>query len=292
MDTVLLILASPGSGALTNRALMRVAAELPGPPRWLAEDEAAEWHLPAAATAGLELRLKEAFGDMPLDVAILPAANRRKKLLIADMDSTFIAQECIDELGSAAGAGDRVAAITYRAMRGELDFEGALRERVALMAGLEASVIDRLLSQTSFTPGGRELVQTMRRHGAHTALVSGGFTQFTGHVAQAVGFDEHRANSLLIENGRITGKVAEPILGRAAKVTALGEITARLAITAHDAISVGDGANDIGMLQAAGLGVAFRAKPNVREAADVRIDHGDLTALLYLQGFAREAFVT
>lgn len=291
MDTVLLIMASPGSGALTPRELMRVAALLPGPPRWLAEDEAAEWHLPGPAP-DLERSLKEAFGDLPVDIAMLPAANRRKKLLIADMDSTFIAQECIDELGAAAGAGEAVAAITYRAMRGELDFEAALTARVALMAGLPESIITGLIAKTDFTAGGKTLVATMKKHGAHAALVSGGFTQFTAHVAAATGFDEHRANSLIIENGVLTGRVAEPILGRAAKITALQELTARLGLKTADAITVGDGANDIGMIEAAGLGVAFRAKPQVRAAADARIDHGDLTALLYLQGYARDEWVS
>lgn len=287
MDNVLILMASPGSQALSNRNLMRLAALLPGPPRWLHEDEAAEWPL-SLPTPALEKDLREAMGDLPVDIAILPATNRRKKLLIADMDSTFIAQECIDELGIAAGAGEAVTAITYRAMRGELDFEGALRERVGLMAGLPATVIDELIAKTDFTPGGKTLVATMKHHGAHTALVSGGFTQFTAHVASETGFHEHRANELIITDGKIQGKVREPILGRASKVTALGELTSKLGLTAADAITVGDGANDIGMIEAAGLGVAFRAKPNVRAAADVRIDHGDLTALLYLQGFSRE----
>jgi phosphoserine phosphatase len=283
-------MASPGSEALSPRNLMRVAGLLPGPPRWLAEDEAAEWDLPSFDPA-LELNLREALGDLPIDIALLPAENRKKRLLIADMDSTFIAQECIDELGIAAGAGEAVTAITYRAMRGELDFEGALRERVALMAGLSASVIDDLIAKTDFTPGGKTLVATMKYHGAHTALVSGGFTQFTAHVAGETGFHEHRANELIITDGKIEGRVREPILGRASKVTALGDLTTKLGLTATDAITVGDGANDIGMIEAAGLGVAFRAKPNVRAAADVRIDHGDLSALLYLQGFKREDWV-
>ena len=290
MHTVLLLMASPGSEALSPRNLMRVAGLLPGPPRWLHEDEAAEWDLPTHDPA-LELSLREALGDLPIDIALLPAENRKKRLLIADMDSTFIAQECIDELGIAAGAGEAVTAITYRAMRGELDFEGALRERVALMAGLSASVIDDLIAKTDFTPGGKTLVATMKYHGAHTALVSGGFTQFTAHVAGETGFHEHRANELIITDGKIEGRVREPILGRASKVTALGDLTTKLGLTATDAITVGDGANDIGMIEAAGLGVAFRAKPNVRAAADVRIDHGDLSALLYLQGFKREDWV-
>jgi phosphoserine phosphatase len=287
MDTVLILMASPGSGALTNRNLMAVAAHLPGPPVWLAEDEAAQWQL-SNPSPNLEPQLRKALGDLPIDIAIVPAANRRKRLLIADMDSTFIAQECIDELGAAAGAGEAVAAITYRAMRGELDFSQALEARVALMKGVSETVIATLLGQTTFTPGGTTLVATMKKHAAYTALVSGGFTQFTHHVATAVGFDEHRANRLIITNGVLEGKVEQPVLGRAAKITALNELCAKLNLTPEDALSVGDGANDIGMLQAAGLGVAFRAKPAVREAAHVRIDHADLTALLYLQGYKKE----
>jgi phosphoserine phosphatase len=281
MHTVLLLMASPGSEALSPRNLMRVAGMLPGPPRWLHEDEAAEWDLPAH-DAELELTLREALGDLPIDIALIPAANRQKRLLIADMDSTFIAQECIDELGIAAGAGEAVTAITYRAMRGELDFEDALRERVALMAGLSATVIDELIAKTDFTPGGKTLVATMKHHGAHTALVSGGFTQFTAHVAGETGFHEHRANELIIADGKIQGKVREPILGRASKVTALGELTTKLGITTADAITVGDGANDIGMIEAAGLGVAFRAKPVVQAKAHVTLNYAGLNGVLNL----------
>jgi phosphoserine phosphatase len=207
------------------------------------------------------------------------------------MDSTFIAQECIDELGIAAGVGERVTAITARAMRGELDFESSLRERLKLMAGLEASVIDGLLERTRFTSGGATLVATMRRHGAYAALISGGFTHFTGHVARELGFDEHRANRLVIASGRLTGFAEEPVHGQSSKIAALEELAAQLGLELCDSLAVGDGANDIGMLGKAGLGVAFRAKPAVREVAHVRIDHGDLSALLYLQGYRREEFV-
>ncbi|MFL5260391.1 MAG: phosphoserine phosphatase SerB [Hyphomicrobiales bacterium] len=227
----------------------------------------------------------------PVDVAVLPAANRRKKLLIADMDSTMIGEECIDELGLLAGVGPKIMAITARAMAGELDFEGALRERLALMAGLESARISEIIEgRLTFTPGGSELIATMKAHGARTALVSGGFIQFTSHVAERLGFDEHRANELLLESGKLTGKAREPILGQAAKLNALRQITAEMAISPEDAIAVGDGANDIPMLAAAGLGVAFRAKPKVKASAPVIIDHGDLTALLYLQGYRREEF--
>ena len=235
--------------------------------------------------------LLQRIGGRPIDLAVLPAANRRKKLLIADMDSTMIGQECIDELGLLAGVGPKIMAITARAMTGEIDFEAALRERLAFMAGLESARISEIIDgRLTFTPGGPELIATMKSHGARTALVSGGFVQFTSHVAQRLGFDEHRANELLFEDGKLTGKAREPILGQGAKLEAFRQITAEMGISAEDVISVGDGANDIPMLTAAGLGVAFRAKPKVKASAKVVIDRGDLTALLYLQGYRREEF--
>jgi len=208
------------------------------------------------------------------------------------MDSTMIRQECIDELADEAGVGAHVADITARAMNGELDFEAALRERVGLLAGLPETVIDRVISdRITLMPGGAVLLSTMRAAGAQTALVSGGFTAFTGRIAAMLGFYEHRANLLLVKDGKLTGKVAEPILGRAAKVQALQEISARIGITPAEAIAVGDGANDLGMLGLAGMGVALHAKPAVQSACDLRVNHGDLTALLYLQGYSAEEFV-
>jgi phosphoserine phosphatase len=221
-----------------------------------------------------------------VDLCVVPDGNRRKKLLIADMDSTMIGQECIDELAEVAGVGDRVREVTARAMNGELGFEGALRERVALLEGLpETTIAEVLAARITDAPGGRALVATMRAHGAGTLLVSGGFTAFSGPVAARLGFEAHQANLLLAEGGRLTGRVAEPILGREAKVAALERETRRRGIAAADVIAVGDGANDLGMLERAGLGVALHAKPAVAAQADVRIDHGDLTALLYLQGY-------
>lgn len=205
----------------------------------------------------------------------------------------MIGQECIDELAAEVGLKDMVAAITARAMNGEIAFEPALRERVALLRDLDTSVIDTVIAtRVTLTPGGIELVRTMKAKGCYTALVSGGFTSFTTRVAAMIGFDENRANLLLEKDGRLTGEVAEPILGRQAKVDALEELATRLGITPADAIAVGDGANDLGMLHLAGSGVALHAKPSVAAEAKIRIDHGDLTALLYLQGYRKTDFVS
>jgi phosphoserine phosphatase len=256
---------------------------------WLAPDEAAEF--PLAEIPGNRW---EVWGDLQaqgVDLVVQPAEGRRKRMLLADMDSTMIQQECIDELAEVAGVGAHVREITARAMNGELDFEGALLERVALLAGLNEAVIGEVLrTRISYMPGGATLVATMRAHGAHCALVSGGFTAFTDAVAAHLGFDEHRANTLLAEDGRLLGDVARPILGRAAKVQALEEISTRLGISEADVIAVGDGANDLGMLVRAGAGVALHAKPSVAAECDIRINHGDLTALLYRQGYGRGDF--
>ncbi|MDT1060407.1 phosphoserine phosphatase SerB [Paracoccus sp. CPCC 101403] len=234
----------------------------------------------------------ESLQEKGFDLAIQPTAGRRKSVLLADMDSTMIQQECIDELADFAGVGERVAAITARAMNGELNFHEALVARVGLLSGLSESAIGEVLdSRITLAPGGKELVATMRAQGAYTALVSGGFTVFTGPVAAALGFDEHRANELLADQGVLLGTVALPVLGREAKVEALEEITAFRGLTPADAIAVGDGANDLGMLKRAGTGVALHAKPVVAAEVDLRINHADLTALLYLQGYAIEEFV-
>ena len=236
-------------------------------------------------------RIAEALASERVDALVQPAAGRRKRLLLADMDSTLIEQECVDELAARAGIGAKVAAITERAMRGEIAFEPALRERVGLLAGLKATIIDELLeTRITLTPGARTLAQTMRKAGAYTALVSGGFEHFTGVVASRLGLDEHRANRLIVENGALTGKVEEPILGREAKLATLRDLAARHGLALTETLAVGDGANDLAMLDAAGLGVAYRAKPAVAVAAHARIDYADLTALLYAQGFRREDF--
>jgi phosphoserine phosphatase len=237
--------------------------------------------------------LRTVIGDAPVDLAVQAAETRRKKLLIADMDSTMIGQECIDELAAEVGLKDKVATITARAMNGEIAFEPALRERVALLKGLPVSVIDEVIEKRiTLTPGGSELIATMKAKGYYTALVSGGFTVFTSRIAATLGFHENRANILLDADGRLTGEVAEPILGKQAKVDALNEIAARLGISPEEAMAVGDGANDLGMLHLSGAGVALHAKPAVAAEAKIRIDHGDLTALLYLQGYRKSDFVT
>jgi phosphoserine phosphatase len=229
---------------------------------------------------------------MPIDVVVQPAAGRRKRLFVADMDSTMIGQECIDELADYVGLKEHVAAITERAMRGEIAFEPALRERVLLLKGLPNSVIDEVLRERiSLMPGARTLVATMRANGAHTCLVSGGFTGFVERIAAMIGFDESRANILEFEGSSLSGHVREPILGREAKRATLVQLRTQLGLSANETLAVGDGANDLDMLQEAGLGVAYRAKPKVAAATAARIDHGDLTALLYAQGYRQEEFV-
>ena len=238
-----------------------------------------------------EKAIAAVIGDAPIDLVVQEAETRRKRLLIADMDSTMIGQECIDELAAEVGLKDLVSAITARAMNGEIAFEPALRERVALLKGLDVSVIDEVIEKRiTLTPGGKELLATMKASGGYTALVSSGFTVFTSRIAAVLGFDENRANILIEDNGKLSGFVEEPILGKQAKVDALNEIAATLGIHTDDAIAVGDGANDLGMLHLAGSGVALHAKPSVAAEAKMRINHGDLTALLYIQGYRKTDF--
>lgn len=257
--------------------------------RWLKPGVAVEFDLPTRPAD--QWPVWETLQAEGVDLAVQPRAGRAKRLLIADMDSTMIGQECIDELADLAGFGPQVAAVTARAMNGELAFEPALRARVALFAGADAALIDRTWTERiGLAPGARPLVATMRARGARAALVSGGFTAFTQRVADLLGFDEHRANTLGVADGRLTGTVADPILGREAKVEALDSICAAMGIGVDQAIAVGDGANDLGMLHRAGMGVALHAKPSVAAQCDLRINHGDLTALLYLQGIPASEF--
>jgi phosphoserine phosphatase len=264
-------------------------------PDWLDPGIAAD--IPFTPAEGSDQReltesIRNALAAASIDVVVQPLAKRRKKLLIADMDSTMIGQECIDELADYVGLKGHVAAITERAMRGEIAFEPALRERVELLKGLPVAVIEEVITKRiSITPGAHLLIGTMRASGAYTCLVSGGFTLFTAEIARLIGFDETRANTLLVgSDGRLLGAVQEPILGREGKVETLWALTTKLHLAPEETLAVGDGANDLAMIVAAGLGVAFHAKPKVAEAAQARIDHGDLTALLYIQGYRRNEF--
>ena len=259
--------------------------------RWLDEGAAADLVF-TGDLAETRARLSAHFEGEPVDVIVQPLEGREKGLLVADMDSTLIGQECVDELAAVVGLGDHVAAITERAMRGEIAFEPALRERVALLVGLPIGVIDDVLeSRIELNPGARTLARTMRARGARVVIVSGGFRQFTSAIAALIGADEDRANTLGAADGILTGEVEEPILGKDAKKAALVEVAASLGLPLGRTLAVGDGANDLAMLSAAGLGVAYRAKPQVAAAADARIEHGDLTALLYAQGIPRSEFV-
>lgn len=295
MAFVATLVANPSNPVLTP-ALAEKAAEAVASSRlyWLADGIACDIPLPDGTDAiEAERLIRVVLTGSPVDVAVQDAETRRKSFLIADMDSTMIGQECIDELAAEVGLKDQVSQITARAMNGEIAFEPALRERVALLKGLPISVVDDVIARRiTLTPGGRELIATMRARGGYAALVSGGFTVFTAPIAAMLGFDENRANILIEQDGVLTGEVAEPILGKQAKVDSLFEIAGRLGISASDAIAVGDGANDLGMLGAAGSGVALHAKPAVAAEAKIRIDHGDLTALLYLQGYRKTDFVT
>ncbi|NVK35726.1 MAG: phosphoserine phosphatase SerB [Rhodobacteraceae bacterium] len=260
-------------------------------PKILKSGVAADIFFEDVSLEDAEAALRKLTGDKQIDVFVQASKGRRKKLLIADMDSTIIQQECIDELAAELGLKDKIAAITERAMQGEIDFEPALRERVGLLAGLPATAVEKVLKERiDLTPGAKTLVQTMKANGAYCALVSGGFTHFTSSIAKTVGFNENRANTLIEENGKLSGDVAEPILGREAKRQRLEELVAELELDFSDVLAVGDGANDLAMIDRAGLGIAFHAKPAVAKAADMHVDYGDLTALLYIQGYSEDEF--
>jgi phosphoserine phosphatase len=299
MSLVATLICNPADPALYMTLVDGARAVLPAaePAQWLFDGVAVDIPFEGRIDGqdglrAIETRLRAARGDLPIDIVVQPRAARRKKLFLADMDSTMIGQECIDELADFAGLKAHVSAITERAMRGEIEFEPALRERVALLKGLPVGVVEEVLQKRiTLTPGGRALVMTMRAHGGYACLISGGFTLFTRAIAAQIGFQENRANELGVSDGKFTGEVAEPILGRAAKLATLIELTESFDLDEIDTLVVGDGANDLGMIQHAGLGVAYHAKPAVAAAAAARIDHGDLTALLYAQGYRRDEFV-
>jgi phosphoserine phosphatase len=297
MRHVLSLIAAKSKSPLSTADVERARGALDaigagsGEPRWLASDEACD--IPISDEAQMmRAAVRTALGDRPIDVNIVAEDFRRKRLLLADMDSTMIGQECIDELAGEVGLREKVAAITERAMRGEIAFEPALRERVALLKGLSVDVVEKVLAERiSITPGATVMVATMREHGARTVLVSGGFTAFVEPIGKRIGFHETRANSLMSDSGVFTGAVSEPILGAGAKERTQAELAAQLKLDRLETLAVGDGANDSGMIREAGLGVGFRPKPALRAIADATIDHGDLTALLFLQGYRREEFV-
>src|SRR5690606_7876111 len=296
----LVLTSSPAAPALTLEIVDQALAALSGSAHddatWLCESEA--WQVQFSVSEPAEAdqvraTVAAALADLPIDVNVVPDdAARRKKLLVADMESTIIEQECLDELADHIGLRDRISEITARAMRGEIAFEEALKERVGLLKGLNADVLEKLYDRITLVPGARELVATMRANGAYCALVSGGFTFFTERIAARLGFHTHQANTLDIVDGRLTGTVSPPILGREAKLAALERLRRELNLQPEETLAVGDGANDLDMIRAAGLGVAFRAKPIVAAEAKASIRHGDLTALLYLQGYRKSEFVS
>jgi len=297
MTHILTLIANPQNPVLTAAIAAEVASAVgcAQKPQWLAPDIACDIIVGENHPFDLNVVLaiaQQILADNAIDVAIQPQAHRRKRLLIADMDSTIIGQECIDELGAAFGLKSQIAEITTKAMNGELAFEDSLIQRVALLKGLPQKALEEVFeSRITLNPGAKKLIATMRANGAYCALISGGFTYFTQRIAKMTGFDFHDANTLLFENGLLSGDVTRPILGRQSKLTALRKIRTERKLLKEDVIAVGDGANDLAMIAEAGLGVAYHAKPKVAEVADVAINHSSLTALLYLQGYKVGEFV-
>ena len=272
------------------RATLREAGAEPGPLSWLGPDQACDIPFSGGDPLAIEAALRRHLAGLPVDLAIQPAEGRRKRLLLADMESTIVTRELTDELAALAGMGQAIAAMTAASMRGEVDFAASLRARIALLRGQPAALLERVKDLIELTPGARALVQTMKAHGARTALVSGGFDCFAAVAAAACGFDEFHANRLVMTKETLAGEVVEPILDRLAKRATLVRLASDLAIAPSEAAAVGDGANDIPMIEAAGLGVAYHGKPVVAAAARFRLDHADLSGLLYLQGYHAQEF--
>ncbi len=288
--TVLCLIANPADPAIDSALIAAIQHETRGEINWLHQRIACEIEAPRAADPVAAARA--VIGNRPVDVALVPAAGRRKQVLVADMDSTMIEQECIDELADALGIKAEVAAITERAMNGELDFEQALRTRVALIKGLERAAIEEVRRERiTLAPGGRALIHTMKAYGAYTSLVSGGFTFFADYFGKRIGFDEAIANVLEFDGEQLAGTVKSPIVDKSTKLHRLEALAAERNLPMSATMAVGDGANDLDMIKAAGFGVALHAKPHVAAQAGIRIDHADLTALLYLQGFTDEDIV-
>jgi phosphoserine phosphatase len=297
MAHVLTLIAAPPPAALPAEeaiaALRRELAEAggqPGPIHWLGRDQACDIEIAEQVAAIAEHIARARLRGTSVDVTVQRAENRRKRLLLADMESTIVIQELLDEVGRFVGIGEHIAEVTARAMRGEIDFAQSLRERVALLKGRSATVLEQVAAGIALTSGARSLVQTMRANGAYAVLLSGGFDYFASQVQNTCGFHEAWANRLLVANGRITGEVQRPIFDGAGKLRVTREAAARLSVPLDQAAAVGDGANDVPMLQAVGLGVAFRGKPAVVAATRFHLEHADLTGLLYLQGYRRDEF--
>jgi phosphoserine phosphatase len=292
---VLTLIAGPGAELeepviAAARATLKETRAEPGPLSWLAPGIACDIPFAGADAQAVEAALRPRLSGLAVDLAAQPAEGRRKRLLLADLESTIVTRELTDELASLAGMGERIAAMTAASMRGEVDFAASLRARIALLRGQPAALLERVRQMIELTPGARALVQTMKAHGARTALVSGGFDIFTAAAAAACGFDEHHANRLVLAGGALAGEIVEPILDRLAKRAILERLAAELGATPAAAAAVGDGANDIPMIEAAGMGVAYHGKPGTAAAARFRLDHADLTGLLYLQGYQAQDF--
>ena len=289
---VAVLVSNPGVARLTPEIVQPVRDHLNGDTiSWLADGQACEFLLGGKPDAGVITDIRTRLHQRRVDLCVVPGATRKKRVLFADMDSTMILEESLDELAAHVGIGDEVSKITAAAMNGELEFEEAVRYRVGLLAGLEVSVIDHVVeNRITLAPGGQELVATMKAHGAHSVLVSGGFDDFTRVVATRLGFDEFRSNALLKRGGRLTGEPGTPILGREAKAEMLMEVTERLGLRAEDVLAVGDGANDLDMLRMAGIGVALHAKPAVAARSRHVLEFADLSGLLFLQGYRLDEF--